>query len=67
VEKQQHRPAKASTGPGRAVAQDKYKRKGGDEMNTIIKIRHYGLPFVNSDCARLLLSGVLYHYVLLTQ
>ena len=34
-------------------------------MSSIIKIRHYGLPFSNSDCARLLLTNVLYHYVLL--
>lgn len=36
-------------------------------MISIIKIRHYGLPFVNSECARLLLTGVLFHYVVLTQ
>ena len=36
-------------------------------MTSIIKIRHYGIPFVNSDCARLLLTGVLFHYVVLTQ
>ena len=36
-------------------------------MTTLIKIRHYGLPFMNSDCARLVFSGVLHHYVLLTQ
>jgi len=31
----------------------------------IIKIRHYGVPFVNSDCAVLLATGVLHHIVLL--
>jgi len=36
-------------------------------MKTLIKIRHYGSPFVNSDCARVVVSGVLHHYVLLTQ
>ncbi len=36
-------------------------------MTSVIKIRHYGIPFVNSGCARLLLTGVLFHYVVLTQ
>ena len=36
-------------------------------MLTIIKIRHYGLPFLNSDCARLVLTGMFHHYVILTQ
>jgi hypothetical protein len=31
----------------------------------IIKIRHYGLPFVNSACAVLLATGCLHHIVLL--
>jgi hypothetical protein len=35
-------------------------------MRQLIKIRHYGLPFANSDCARLIFTGVLHHYVLLT-
>jgi hypothetical protein len=35
-------------------------------MNRLIKIRHYGLPFVDSDCARLAMSGAFHHYVLLT-
>jgi len=35
-------------------------------MTTLIKIRHYGLPFINSDYARLVLTGWLHHYVLLT-
>jgi hypothetical protein len=34
-------------------------------MTQLIKIRHYGLPFINSDCARLVLTGLLHHYVLL--
>jgi hypothetical protein len=35
-------------------------------MTKIITIRHYGLPFVNTDAARLLFTGILYHYVVLT-
>lgn len=31
----------------------------------IILIRHFGLPFQNSDCAVLLASGILHHIVLL--
>jgi hypothetical protein len=32
---------------------------------TIIKIEHNGQGFVNSDCATLILTGVLHHYILL--
>ena len=31
----------------------------------IIKIRHYGLPFVNTYAARLVMTGILHHYVIL--
>lgn len=34
-------------------------------MNRLIKIRHNDLPFVDSDCARLVISGAFHHYVLL--
>jgi hypothetical protein len=36
-------------------------------MTTLIKIRHYGVPFVHSNYARLALTGMLHHYVLMTQ
>jgi hypothetical protein len=31
----------------------------------IVKIKHDGQGFVNSDCARLLMTGWLYHYVVI--
>ena len=34
-------------------------------MNELIKIRHYGLPFIGNQYAVLLASGIHYHYVLL--
>jgi hypothetical protein len=33
-------------------------------MPSIIKVRHYGLPFINSSHAKLIFSGVLHHYIL---
>ena len=31
----------------------------------IVKIRHYGMPFVNSYCAKVLVTGIFHHYVLI--
>lgn len=32
---------------------------------SIIRIEHYGIPFIDSAHARLLATGVLHHYVVL--
>lgn len=31
----------------------------------VIQIRHYGVPFIDSDCAKLLCTGILHHYIVL--
>ena len=34
-------------------------------MKKLLKIRHYGLPFFDSEDAVLMVTGCLHHYVLL--
>ena len=31
----------------------------------IIKVRHYGVAFQDSDCARLLVTGMFHHWIVL--
>jgi hypothetical protein len=31
----------------------------------IIQVRHYGVPFEDSACARLLVTGMFHHWILL--
>lgn len=35
------------------------------DLPYIVKIPHFGVAFNNSDCAKLILTGVFYHYVLI--
>lgn len=34
-------------------------------MISIIKIKHNGMPFIDSACARLLATGIEHHYIVL--